>query len=127
MTYATLNSLLTAIAEAIRNKKGTTAQINAQNFPSEIASIGTTYTVSIYNGGSGNDFLNIELDTDNNNKKIISGDFKDNSNNDIQGSNDKTTWTAIAFNDLTNITYKFIKINKLVSSQANSYLTIEQN
>lgn len=42
MAYTTLNSLLTAIAEAIRNKKGTTAQINAQNFPSEIASISTT-------------------------------------------------------------------------------------
>ena len=41
MAYTTLNSLLTAIAEAIRNKKGTTAQINAQNFPSEIASIST--------------------------------------------------------------------------------------
>lgn len=42
MAYTTLNSLLTAIADAIRNKKGTTAQINAQNFPSEIASISTT-------------------------------------------------------------------------------------
>ena len=39
MAYTTLNSLLTAIANAIRDKKGTTAQINAQNFPSEIASI----------------------------------------------------------------------------------------
>ena len=39
MAYTTLNSLLTAIAEAIRNKKGTTAKINAQNFPSEINSI----------------------------------------------------------------------------------------
>ena len=42
MAYTTLNSLLTAIAEAIRNKKETTAQINAQNFPSEIASIETS-------------------------------------------------------------------------------------
>lgn len=42
MTYTTLNSLLTAIADAIRSKKGTTAQINAQNFPSEIASIETS-------------------------------------------------------------------------------------
>ena len=42
MAYTTLNSLLTAIANAIRNKKGTTAQINAQNFPSEIASIETS-------------------------------------------------------------------------------------
>lgn len=39
MAYTTLNSLLTAIAEAIRNKKGTTATINAQNFPSEIDSL----------------------------------------------------------------------------------------
>lgn len=42
MAYTTLNSLLTAIAEAIRSKKGTTGKINAQNFPSEIASISTT-------------------------------------------------------------------------------------
>ena len=42
MAYTTLNSLLTAIAEAIRNKKGTTGKINAQNFPSEIASIETS-------------------------------------------------------------------------------------
>lgn len=42
MAYTTLNSLLKAIADAIRNKKGTTAQINAQNFPSEIASIETS-------------------------------------------------------------------------------------
>lgn len=41
MAYTTLNSLLTAIANAIRAKKGTTAQINAQNFPSEIESIST--------------------------------------------------------------------------------------
>ena len=45
MAYTTLNSLLKAIADAIRNKKGTTAQINAQNFPSEIASISTGITV----------------------------------------------------------------------------------
>lgn len=45
MAYTTLNSLLKAIADAIRNKKGTTAQINAQNFPSEIASIPTSSTI----------------------------------------------------------------------------------
>lgn len=45
MAYTTLNSLLTAIANAIRSKKGTTAQINAQNFPSEIASISTSSTI----------------------------------------------------------------------------------
>lgn len=57
MAYTTLNSLLTAIADAIRNKKGTTAQINAQNFPSEIASIETsvksqtvTQTISMTSG-----------------------------------------------------------------------------
>ncbi len=43
--YNTLRDLLKAIADAIRNKKGTTAQINAQNFPSEIASISTGITV----------------------------------------------------------------------------------
>lgn len=42
MAYTDLTSLLKAIADAIRSKKGTTAQINAQNFPSEIASISTT-------------------------------------------------------------------------------------
>ena len=41
MEYTDLTSLLKAIAEAIRNKKGTTTQINAQNFPSEILSIST--------------------------------------------------------------------------------------
>lgn len=41
-TYNTLTSLLTAIANAIRSKTGETGQINAQNFPSEIASISTT-------------------------------------------------------------------------------------
>lgn len=57
MAYTTLNSLLTAIANAIRAKKGTTAQINAQNFPSEIASIETsvksqtvTKTISMTSG-----------------------------------------------------------------------------
>lgn len=41
MAYTDLTSLLKAIADAIRSKKGTTAQINAQNFPSEIESIST--------------------------------------------------------------------------------------
>lgn len=45
MAYTDLTSLLTAIANAIRAKKGTTAQINAQNFPSEIASISTGITI----------------------------------------------------------------------------------
>lgn len=36
-----LSDFLTEVAEAIRTKKGTSAQINAQNFPSEIASIET--------------------------------------------------------------------------------------
>jgi len=34
-----LNSFLTSIANAIRNKKGTTEPINASNFASEIESI----------------------------------------------------------------------------------------
>ena len=38
-TYNTLTDLLKAIANAIRDKKETTTQINAQNFPTEIASI----------------------------------------------------------------------------------------
>ena len=38
---ATLNEFLTSIADAIREKKGTTEPINAQNFASEIGSIET--------------------------------------------------------------------------------------
>lgn len=49
MAYTTLNSLLKAIAEAIRDKKGTTGKINAQNFPSEINSI----TLATGNAGTG--------------------------------------------------------------------------
>lgn len=41
-TYNTLTGLLSAIANAIRSKTGETGQINAQDFPSEIASISTT-------------------------------------------------------------------------------------
>lgn len=45
MAHTTLASLFTDIANAIRAKKGTTAQIVADNFPSEIASIsGSSYT-----------------------------------------------------------------------------------
>lgn len=44
-TYNTLTSLLTAIANAIRSKTGETGQINAQNFPSEIASISAGSTI----------------------------------------------------------------------------------
>lgn len=75
MAYTTLNSLLTAIAEAIRNKKGTTAQINAQNFPSEIASISTsldsmliatsnsnTVTKSIRSGGTASQETKVSFD-----------------------------------------------------------------
>lgn len=126
MVYTTLNSLLTAIADVIRSKKGTTAKINAQNFPSEIEGIPTTYTISIYNGGHGNNFLNIELNSDNTKKKVITGDLRNSDTYDVKGSNDKITWNAIAYADLTNITYKFIKINKIISDKTDSYLTIEQ-
>ena len=40
-THTTLASLFTAIANAIRTKKGTSAEIVADNFPEEIASIPT--------------------------------------------------------------------------------------
>lgn len=49
MSYTTLNSLLKAIADAIRSKKGTTGEINAQNFPSEINGI----TLATGNAGKG--------------------------------------------------------------------------
>lgn len=62
MAYTTLNSLLTAIAEAIRSKKGTTAQINAQNFPSEIASISTASGELLINHYSNVKF-NTNIDT----------------------------------------------------------------
>ena len=37
--YTTLTGLLKGIADALRAKIGTTAQINAQDFPSNIAGI----------------------------------------------------------------------------------------
>lgn len=46
MAYTDLTSLLKAIANAIRSKKGTTDIINAQNFPSEISSIKVGITPS---------------------------------------------------------------------------------
>lgn len=42
VTYNTLTSLLSAIANAIRSKTGETGDINAQDFPSKIGSISTT-------------------------------------------------------------------------------------
>lgn len=39
MAYNSLGDLFTAIADAIRAKKGTSSTISAQNFPSQIASI----------------------------------------------------------------------------------------
>lgn len=46
-THTTLSSLFTAIADAIRAKKGTTATIVADNFPTEIANLpsGSSYTL----------------------------------------------------------------------------------
>lgn len=126
-TYNTLTSLLTAIANAIRTKTGNSATINAQDFPSKIDSITTNYKISIYNGGRGNDFTNITLDSDNNKKKVIKGNIRNSNSYDVKGSNNKVTWNTIAYADLTNITYKFIKINHLTSSEENSYLTIEQS
>ena len=45
-THTTLSSLFTAIADAIRAKKGTTDKIVADNFPTEIANLpsGSSYT-----------------------------------------------------------------------------------
>ena len=75
MAYTDLTSLLKAIADAIRSKKGTTAQINAQNFPSEIASISTsldsmliatsnsnTVTKSIRSGGAASQETKVTFD-----------------------------------------------------------------
>ena len=46
-THTTLSSLFTAIADAIRTKKGTTAKIVADDFPTEIANLpsGSSYTL----------------------------------------------------------------------------------
>ena len=41
MAYTTINELMTAIANAIRSKKGTTAKISSQDMPTEIESITT--------------------------------------------------------------------------------------
>ena len=41
MAYTTINELMTAIANAIRSKKGTTAKIASQDMPTEIESITT--------------------------------------------------------------------------------------
>ncbi len=46
MAYTDLTSLLKAIANAIRSKKGTINNINAQNFPNEISSIKVGITPS---------------------------------------------------------------------------------
>lgn len=46
-THTTLTSLFTDIADAIREKKGTTGAIVADNFPSEIAGISTESEVSL--------------------------------------------------------------------------------
>lgn len=48
-TNNNLSDLLTSIANAIRSKKGTTSQINAQNFASEIESIPTGGGTSVTN------------------------------------------------------------------------------
>ncbi len=61
MAYTTLNSLLTAIAEAIRSKKGTTAQINAQNFPSEIESISASLDRDAVNISKGSSNYNLVI------------------------------------------------------------------
>lgn len=54
-TYTTLGTLFTAIADAIRAKKGTTGNITADDFPAEIASIqtggGSIIPSSIQNDG----------------------------------------------------------------------------
>lgn len=44
-----LTDFLTDVAQAIRNKKGTTAKINPQNFSSEIASIETSKPPKLQN------------------------------------------------------------------------------
>ena len=49
MAYTNLNSLLKAIADAIRSKKSTAEAINAQDFPSEINNI----TLATGNAGTG--------------------------------------------------------------------------
>lgn len=48
--HTTLSSLFTAIADAIRAKKGSTETIIADNFPDEIASIAATEGKEVYSG-----------------------------------------------------------------------------
>ena len=81
--------------------------------------------VSIYNGGNGNDFLNIRINTNNNARKSLTGDFRE-KDTDVQGSNDDFNWYKVPYSSLNNITYKQIKINKIVSNSTNAYLTITQ-
>ena len=63
-THSTLTSLFSDIADAIRVKKGTSADIVADNFPDEIASItgggaGGDYNIEVVDDGEGGQILNI--------------------------------------------------------------------
>ena len=102
MAYTDLTSLLKAIADAIRAKKGTTAQINAQNFPSEIASISTsldsmliatsnsnTVTKSIRSGGAASQETKVTFDAAYISAIIACGSSK----NDDGGTGGASCWS----------------------------------
>lgn len=85
--YSNLSSLFTAIANAIRAKKGTTAEIVADNFPEEIAGIeaGSDIDLSVVTATSG-DVLTPKVFIDSEGKTIVGSiATKSNSNLSVSG------------------------------------------
>lgn len=101
MAYTTLNSLLTAIANAIRSKKGTTETINAQNFPTEILSIQNDSQLFFNHTGlnSGMTISDVDVGFTKEAKKIYIHVFANpdygKRNYGLKGSNDNITWVDI--------------------------------
>lgn len=118
MAYTTLNSLLKAIANAIRAKKGTTAQINAQNFPSEIASISDGLSIS---EEKSQDYKYTKLNSDDRTCEKVFGDTpkllvvafttirstgaETTNTAKIYGSNDNATWEELVSKSETSTSY----------------------
>ena len=83
--YTNLSSLFTAIANAIRTKKGTTAEIIADNFPEEIADIETGADVSGVTAGTGDVLAGKYFVNDQGNLLMGSIATKSNSNLSVSG------------------------------------------